>query len=92
VLLLKSDVLDARVRERPASLPSPATGHFLLEPEDDVLEGCSVLDFKGSSRQLVVMEGGLWDVLHGTTNQIAHEGPAREDSLMSGYIVEYRYR
>jgi hypothetical protein len=38
VLLLKSDVLDARVRERPISLPSSMTARFLLEPEDDVPE------------------------------------------------------
>jgi hypothetical protein len=36
VLLLKSDVHDAQVREWPASLPSSTTARFLLEPEDDV--------------------------------------------------------
>jgi len=47
VLLLKSDVLDARVRERPASLPSSTTARFLLEPEDDDPEEFSVLDARG---------------------------------------------
>ena len=43
-MLLKSDVLDARVRERPASLPSSMTARFLLEHEDDVPEEfCCVL-------------------------------------------------
>jgi hypothetical protein len=47
VLLLKSDVLEAGVRERPASLPSSTTARFLLEPEDDVPEEFSVLDLWG---------------------------------------------
>ena len=47
MLLLKSDVLDARVRERPASLLSSMTARFLLEPEDDVPEEFSVVDLWG---------------------------------------------
>ena len=47
MLLLKLDVLDAGVRERPASLPSSTTARFLLEPEDDVPEEFSVLDLWG---------------------------------------------
>jgi hypothetical protein len=47
VLLLKSDVLDARVREWPASLPSFTTARFLLEPEEDVPEEFSVWDPRG---------------------------------------------
>jgi hypothetical protein len=50
VLLLKSDVLDARVRERPVSLPSSMTARFLLEPEDDVPEEFSVLDPRGMGK------------------------------------------
>ena len=47
MLLLKSDVLDARVRERPASLPSSTPARFLLEPADDVPEEFYVLDLWG---------------------------------------------
>ncbi len=47
MLLLKSDVLDARVREWPASLPSFTTARFLLEPEEDVPEEFSVWDPRG---------------------------------------------
>ena len=43
MLLLKSDVLDTRERERPASLPLSAVARFLLEPEDDVPEEFSIL-------------------------------------------------
>jgi hypothetical protein len=50
VLLLKSDILDTRVRERPASLPSSMTERFLLEPEDDVPEEFSVLDPRGMGK------------------------------------------
>lgn len=50
MLLLKSDVLDARVRERPVSLPSSMTARFLLEPEDDVPEEFSVLDPRGMGK------------------------------------------
>ena len=62
MLLLKSDVLNARVRERPASLPSSTTTCFLLEPEDDVPEEFSVLDLwriTEVGRRLVVGEGRL---------------------------------
>jgi hypothetical protein len=45
--LLQSDVLDARVRERPASLLSSTNARFLLESEDDVPEEFSVLDLWG---------------------------------------------
>jgi hypothetical protein len=48
VLLFKSDVQDARVRERPASLPSSTTARFLLEPEHDVPEEITALDLWGT--------------------------------------------
>ena len=47
MLLLKSDVLDTRVRERAGSLLSSITVRFLLEPEDEVPEEFSVLDLWG---------------------------------------------
>lgn len=47
VLLLKSDVLDARERERPVSLLLSATAGFLLESEDDVPEEVSMLNLWG---------------------------------------------
>jgi hypothetical protein len=47
VVLLKSDALDARVRERSVLLPLSTTGRFLFEPEDDVPEEFSVLELWG---------------------------------------------
>jgi len=49
-MLLKSDVLDAGVRERPVSLPFSTIARFLLEPEDDVPEEFSVLDPRGMGK------------------------------------------
>jgi hypothetical protein len=60
VLLLKSDILDAQVRERSASLPLFTTTRFLLEPKDDVPEEISVLDLWGIGKTAcVVGDGGL---------------------------------
>ena len=60
MLLLKSEVLDARVRDWPASLVFPITARFLFEPEDDVLGESSVIDpgARGIGRRMACGGGG----------------------------------
>lgn len=51
MLLLKSDVLDTRERERPESLGSSATARFRLVPEDEEPDELFALDRKGAGKK-----------------------------------------